>query len=166
MKFLDKVIKTLGFPLILKESFGSFGQQVYIIHNKSELEEKVMSLSGKSMLFQEYIKSSKGRDIRLQVVGNRVVAGMYRYNDQGDFRANLTNGGKMKAYIPTKEESELAVLACQKLEINFAGVDILFGKNNEPILCEVNSNAHFTNLSNITGINVSDSIMEYIYRLV
>lgn len=164
MDFLEQVIEELSFPMVVKECFGSFGQQVYLVHNNKELEEKVKEIQPKSMLFQEFIETSKGKDIRLQVVGDQVVASMYRYSDTGDFRANITNGGKMKPYDPTKEQIDLAVRCCKILGLDFAGVDILFGENEEPIVCEVNSNAHFKNIYDCTGVNVADFIMEYIIK--
>jgi glutathione synthase/RimK-type ligase-like ATP-grasp enzyme len=50
--------------------------------------------------------------------------------------------------------------------LDFAGVDIMFGKQGEPVLCEVNSNAHFKNIYDCTGVNVADEIMEYILNKV
>jgi len=164
MEFLEQVIEELSFPMVVKECFGSFGQQVYMVHNKNELEEKVKEVQPKSMLFQEFIETSKGKDIRLQVVGEQVVASMYRYSDTDDFRANITNGGKMRPYEPTKEQIDLAVRCCKILGLDFAGVDILFGDKNEPIVCEVNSNAHFKNIYDCTGVNVADYIMEHILK--
>lgn len=163
-EFLEQVIEELSFPMVVKECFGSFGQQVYLVHNYMELEEKVKEIQPKPMLFQEFIETSKGKDVRLQVVGDQVVASMYRYSDNGDFRANITNGGKMKPYNPTKEQKDLAVRCCKILGLDFAGVDILFGENDEPIVCEVNSNAHFKNIYDCTGVNVADFIMDYIRK--
>jgi RimK family alpha-L-glutamate ligase len=161
-EFLDKIADTIGFPMVVKESFGSFGQQVYLVHDRKELNEQVKQLGAKPVLFQKFIKSSFGRDIRLQVVGNKVVAGMYRYSDNGDFRANLTIGGKMKEYQPTREQCELALKCCDMIGLDFAGVDLLFGENEEPIVCEVNSNAHFKNIYDCTGVNAAEAIMEHI----
>ncbi|ROR22107.1 SSU ribosomal protein S6P modification protein [Mobilisporobacter senegalensis] len=160
--FITQVTDNLGFPMILKECFGSFGKQVYFIKNKEELIGKMKEIGTKPMLFQEFIKSSFARDIRLNVVGDKVVASMYRYSDTGDFRANITNGGKMKKYTPTKEQEEIAVRCCKILGLDFAGVDIMFGEREEPIICEVNSNAHFKNIYDCTGVNVADFMMEYI----
>ncbi len=125
-----------------------------------------MNIGAKPMLFQEFIHSSKGKDLRLQVVGSQVVAAMYRYSDNGDFRANITGGGKMKPYEPTQKQIDLAVESCKILGLDFAGVDILFGKDNEPIVCEVNSNAHFKNIYDCTGVNVADSILAYIIKRI
>lgn len=160
--FTNQVIGTLGFPMIVKECFGSFGQQVYLIHNQEEMLNKLKWIGTKPILFQEYIQSSFARDIRLNVVGDQVVAAMYRYSENGDFRANITNGGKMKPYVPTKEQEALALSCCKELGLDFAGVDLLFGEKEEPIVCEVNSNAHFKNIYDCTKINVADNIMEYI----
>lgn len=160
LSFVEDIIREFSFPLIMKESFGSFGQQVYLVNNKSELTEKVKELEGKPFLFQEYIKESRGKDIRLQVVGDRVVASMYRYSED-DFRANITNGGHMKAYEPTSQEKELAIRAARAVGADFAGVDLLFGKNG-PLVCEVNSNAHFVNILKCTGVDTSMEIMKYI----
>lgn len=163
-EFLEQVIAELSFPMVVKECFGSFGQQVYLVQNHMELEEKVKVIQPKPMLFQEFIEASKGKDVRLQVVGNQVVASMYRYSGNDDFRANITNGGKMKPYEPTKEQTDLAVECCKILGLDFAGVDILFGEKEEPIVCEVNSNAHFKNIYDCTGVNAADFIMEYILK--
>ncbi|MHB8131417.1 MAG: ATP-grasp domain-containing protein [Mobilitalea sp.] len=163
-KFLHQVAERIGFPMVVKESFGSFGQQVYLVKNIEELEEQVKQIGVKPILFQEFINSSFGKDIRLQVVGKKIIASMYRYTENGDFRANLSIGGKMENYLPTKEQGELALRCCEVLGLDFAGVDLLFGENEEPIVCEVNSNAHFKNIYDCTGINVADAIITHIMQ--
>ncbi|WP_343208869.1 RimK family alpha-L-glutamate ligase [Anaerolentibacter hominis] len=162
LDFLRKPAERLGFPMVVKECFGSFGQQVYLVHSMEELESCVLGIGARPMLFQRFIASSFARDIRLQVVGDQVVAAMYRYSDTGDFRANISNGGKMKPYTPDEAEKELAVTSCRALGLDFAGVDLLFGPEGKPLVCEVNSNAHFKNIFTCTGVNVADNIMEHI----
>ena len=61
-----------------------------------------------------------------------------------------------------KEQEKLALAAVKGLGLDFAGVDILFGKDNEPILCEVNSNAQFRALLGATGIDITDALFEHI----
>ena len=162
LNFIDKVVRQLGFPLVLKEAFGSFGQQVYLIEDMKKLLEKLSSLGARPIIFQEYIKSSHGRDLRLQVVGKQVVASMMRISQTGDFRANLSIGGKMEAYKPTKEQCELAIQSSRIMGLDFAGVDLLFGEDDQVLVCEVNSNAHFKNIYDCTGVNVADEIISYI----
>lgn len=158
MSFLTQIEENLGYPMVVKECCGSFGMQVYLSHNRKEVEKYF----NRNVIFQEYIPSSFGRDIRLQVVGDKVITAMYRYSENGDFRANITNGGKMKPYQWTKEQEELAVNSVKAIGLDFAGVDILFGEDEKPLVCEINSNAHFKNIFDCTGVNTADYILEYI----
>ncbi|HWT76511.1 MAG TPA: RimK family alpha-L-glutamate ligase, partial [Mobilitalea sp.] len=105
--FLQNIADRIGFPMVVKECFGSFGQQVYLVHNYEELQSQVKQCGMKPLIFQEFVKTSYGRDIRLQVVGKQVIASMYRYSEDHDFRANLSIGGKMKQYQPTQIQCEL-----------------------------------------------------------
>ena len=162
LDFLKKIAENIGFPMIVKEAYGSFGQQVYICRNYEELVDIVSSVHSEAMLFQEYIKSSHGRDVRLQVVGGKVTTAMYRYSVSDDFRANITNGGKMLPYTANEKEKEFALSIAEKLGLDFCGVDMLFGENEEPVLCEINSNAHFVNIDNCTGSDTAKDIISYI----
>lgn len=165
INFITYVIKTLGFPMIIKEAYGSFGEQVYLIQNKKEMIDKIYEINGKAFIFQEFIESSYGTDLRLHVVGDQVVSSMKR-RSKDDFRANITAGGKMQAYEPNSVEAELAVAATKAIHADFAGVDLLFGPNGTPIICEVNSNAHIRNMFHCTGINVADYIIQYIVEVL
>ncbi|KAB2953118.1 RimK family alpha-L-glutamate ligase [Heliorestis acidaminivorans] len=158
---LEVIAEELCFPLVLKECYGSFGQQVYLIHNYAELLNKVKELKNVPYLFQELVQSSYGQDVRLQVVGDKVVAAMLRKSDH-DFRANVTNGAKMFPYEPTEEEIALAIKCSQLVGADFSAVDLLFGPQGEPLLCEVNSNGHFKNIYDCTGVDVAKAIMEHI----
>lgn len=159
-QFLETFEQALGFPMVVKEAFGSFGEQVYKIENHEQLEKKVRELQRTPFLFQEYLATSEGQDIRMQVVGDRVVAAMRRFSEF-DFRANISNGGQMEVYHPDQAACRLAVQACRAVGCDFAGVDLLFGKDGF-VVCEVNSNAHFKNLYDCTGVDASEYIMEYI----
>ncbi len=158
--FLRKAEKSLGYPMVIKENRGSFGKQVYLAASPEEAEALISSFKEHPFIMQEYIKSSAGRDVRINVVGDRVVASMYRYNDN-DFRSNITNGGSMKKYEATKEQEEIAVRACRALGLDFGGVDVLFGDDG-PIICEVNSNPHFKTTMECTGVNMAEHIIGYI----
>lgn len=159
--FVREAAERLGFPIVLKECFGSFGQQVYLLHDLPSLEAKVRALAGTPLLFQELIEESYGRDARINVVGGRVVASMLRRSTNGDFRSNLTRGGAMEPYTPTPEEARAALRAVEALGLDFAGVDVLFGRNG-PLVCEVNSNAHFKTTLQCTGVNMAEEILRHI----
>ena len=160
--FVETMFSLLGSPLVVKEVYGSFGQQVYLCHDIEEAKELLARVGGRRLIFQKFIASSFGRDLRLNVVGGRVIASMLRYNEHGDFRANISNGGSMQPHAPTPEEEELAVRTAELLGLDFCGVDLLFGEDGSPILCEVNSNAHFKSIYQCTGVNAAEMITAHI----
>lgn len=164
--FLADTADYLGFPIVVKEAFGSFGQQVYLANDYDELQKIVEDKGKNGLLFQEFIKSSFGRDVRIQIIGGKAVASVLRTGEEGNFISNVTNGGKMILYDPPKEFIQMAVEVCDILKLDFAGVDIMFGINDNPILCEVNSNAHFQNITVVTKIDVAAILADYIYNKI
>ena len=160
--FLDKVIKEIGFPIVVKEAYGSFGEQVYLANDLIELNKIIDNIGYKDFLLQEFIASSRGRDIRINVVGNKAIISMLREN-KNDFRSNISNGGTGSIYQPDKEFLALAVKAAEALGLDFAGVDVMFGEDG-PIICEVNSNPQFKSTLTATGINLADYIADYIIK--
>lgn len=163
--FLDRVKETLGFPLVVKKSFGSFGEGVYLVETMAALKQYSEALKHTPHLYQQYIQSSHGRDIRIHVVGDEVVASMLRQSDT-DFRANVTNGGKMSVVDVPDDFKRLAIEATQALGLDFSGVDLLFDQDEQPVVCEVNSNAHIENIYHATGIDVSERILTHILTRV
>ena len=159
--FVDKAISKLGLPMVIKEVYGSFGQQVYLAKTEEDVRRIIRNAGHKELLLQEYVATSRGRDVRINVVGQQAVASMLRYNP-ADFRSNISNGGQMERYTPTAEQIAVAVAAARALQMDFAGVDVLFGTDDRPIVCEVNSNPHFRSTLECTGVNLADHILQHI----
>ena len=162
LSFVDDVVKQIGYPFIIKEAYGSFGEQVYLINDKQELEKVIHRIGYKDFLMQEYIEESKGRDVRINVVGKQMIVSMLRENKE-DFRSNISSGGHGQYFLPPQEYIDLAIKAVSALDLDFAGVDVLFGKDG-PILCEVNSNPQFKSTLDATGVNLADHIAIYILK--
>ena len=135
---------------------------MYLANNKEEAVQIIERVGYKDFLMQEFIALSKGRDIRINVVGDKAVASMLREN-KDDFRSNISSGGNGTNYEPSQEYIDLAIKAAKALGLSFAGVDVMFGEDG-PIICEVNSNPQFASTLKATGINLADSISEYILR--
>lgn len=159
--FIARAGEMLGFPMVIKEAYGSFGAQVHLARDLSEAENIVDTFDGRDFVMQEFIKESAGSDVRINVVGGRVVCAMKRQNDH-DFRSNVTNGGKTTPFTPTPEQSAAAIAACEAIGLDFAGVDVLFGDDGEAIVCEVNSNPHFKSSLECTGVDISRDIIAHI----
>ncbi len=165
LSFLDAAQRALNYPMVIKECYGSFGQQVYLAHDRREAEEIIDKMGYKDFVMQEFIAHSQGRDVRINVVGGRVIASMLRYNDH-DFRSNITNGGSMAPFPPSAAQEKAALDACAALGLDFAGVDVLFGENDHPLICEVNSNPHFKSTLEATGVDLSRHIMRHIREVM
>lgn len=156
-RFVKKAVENLGLPLVFKERCGSFGEQVHLCKSIDEIMEHI---NGNPFLLQEYVECDNS-DVRLEVVGDRVVAAMKRHNEN-DFRSNITNGGTASVYTPTEKEKQTAVAVCRKLGLTFGGVDLM----PNGAVCEVNSNAHIINIMNTTGIDVAPLIFEEILNKI
>jgi len=161
--YYEQVLERLGLPMVIKEGHGSFGMKVYLIETEEQFYEKTDELRGIDYVFQEFIATSRGRDIRVNIVGDEIVAAMHRQSET-DFRANITNGGVATVIELTDQQKALAIQAAHAVGAEFAGVDLLFGDNEEPLVCEVNAAAHIRNIYNVTGINVADAMIAYILR--
>ncbi|MEK5069480.1 ATP-grasp domain-containing protein [Sporosarcina sp. FSL K6-1508] len=161
--YYEQVLEQLELPMIIKEGHGSFGMKVYLIETEEQFYEKTDELRGIDYVFQKFIATSRGRDIRVNIVGDEIVAAMYRHSET-DFRANITNGGVATVIDLTDQQKSLAIQAAHAVGAEFAGVDLLFGDNEEPLVCEVNAAAHIRNIYNVTGINVADAMIAYILR--
>jgi ribosomal protein S6--L-glutamate ligase/gamma-F420-2:alpha-L-glutamate ligase len=160
--FQNKVLEELGLPLIIKQNYGSLGKQVYKIESKEEFYKVSTSLKYLPHLYQSFIASSEGKDIRVILINHQVVAAMERKNPN-DFRSNIALGGhgtKIDKLDPRFEET--AIKASEILNLDYCGVDIMIGENGEPILCEVNSNAFFNEISKVTGIDVCKKLVDYL----
>ncbi len=158
-EFVKSVEAEISYPMVVKECMGSFGEQVSLVYSRAELLEVVKSKGRVPFIVQEFIGTSVGRDVRIYVAGGKARAAIMRYNES-DFRANYVEGAGMKAYTPTAEQEEMAVKVAGILGLEFGGIDILFGENDEPIFCEANSNAHFKKLRTVTGVDMAEEIIK------
>ncbi len=156
--FLEQVAGELSLPFVIKEVYGSFGRQVYLARSLPEAAGILAKTGSVPLLFQEFVRESASRDVRVYVVRQRVCAAMLRESLNGDFRANAALGGRASAHSLSAEEEKIALDACSLLGLDFAGVDLLLGRDS-PLLCEVNSNAHFKALKAVTGADPAGAIL-------
>ena len=163
--FIENVEKELTYPFIAKECYGSLGQQVYFIDSHETLLKIEKKLLYKPHLYQEYIATSRGKDVRVVVVGAHAIAWMERYS-LDDFRSNLAQGGKARAITIDPKFITLAEKIAKELRLDYCGIDFLYGENNQPVFCEVNSNAFFKGIEKVTHINVAQAFVEHILKKI
>ena len=160
----DLVEKQVGFPCVIKVVTGSHGAGVYLCHTPKEFEdlsELVSSLDFKnSMIVQEYVQHSEGRDLRVIVIGGRVIGAMLRKSTDGSFKANISRGGKGIAYDLDESIELLAIQTAKVLDLDIAGVDLLFHEDGYRI-CEANSSPGFQGFESALDINIPEKVFAY-----
>ena len=161
---LEGLERELGYPIVVKECFGSLGKGVYLAHDRAELSSLAERLKCRPHLFQEFIGESRGRDVRVIVVGGKAIGSMLRISDC-DFRSNAELGGKGVPYVLSEEGRALCEKIARILRLDYCGIDLLFGKEGF-LLCEVNSNAFFGTFERVTGVNAARAYAEYIVKTV
>jgi RimK family alpha-L-glutamate ligase len=159
------IAENIGYPCVVKVVTGSYGAGVYLCEKKRDykkLVEFVESLGNKkTLLVQEYLGDAPGEDLRVLIIGGKVVGAMKRTAPEGDFRANITNGGTGSSYEVTDEIDFITRETAQALGLTIAGIDLLFDKRGFRV-CEANSNPGFSGFEKYCGLDVADLITEYI----
>lgn len=161
--FLNTIVKELGYPMIVKKVYGSLGEGVYSVNSYNELANLYSEIYRNPILFQEYIESSKGRSLRILIVDGKVFGGFVRYNT-ADFRSNYGETADGATLENAQKYFDFAQNIADKLNIEYAGIDLLFDENEDPILCEINSNAFFEEFEKVTGLNAARAIVKMIIR--
>ncbi len=157
------VEERMGYPLVVKKSFGSWGIDVNLIQNFAELTKIAEEYKLFPHLYQKYIAAKRGEDTRVLVIGGKAVAAMRRRND-GDFRSNIELGGRGYPAEITKSYREISERAARLLSLDYCGIDLLEGEDGRPIVCEVNSNAFFNEAEKVTGVNIAGAYAAHIAR--
>lgn len=162
-QYLKQVIETLGLPVVVKQCLGSYGEQVYLAATEQELYETVTSIKNTGYLFQRFVEKSRGRDMRVIVVGGKALCAITR-TSKTDFRSNIERGGVVAACEIPDNIAGLCEQTAKILDLDYCGIDVLLG--DEPQICEVNSNAMFYAMEQATGINVAKAYAEHIVKCV
>ena len=153
----------LGLPVVAKLADGSQGREVFLLETVESIIEFQRKYYSHAHLYQKFIEASKGKDVRIFVIGDEVYASMLRTNPN-DFRSNIAIGGTAEKIEINNDIKELCISATRIMGLDFAGLDILLGKDGEPYICEVNSNALFTTLSQVCEVNIAEGIAAHVFK--
>lgn len=161
----ELVERELGFPVIVKTLKGTRGAGVLKCEDRSQFDDLAGLLASagtdSEFILQHYVRASHGRDVRVLVVGGRVIAAMERRSLTGGFKSNVSLGGVGEAVNPSPEMAELATRAADALGLDVTGIDILYDEDGFRI-CEANSAPGFQGLERATGVDVPTIMLEWI----
>ena len=154
------------FPIIMKTLEGSKGVGVLFIESERQIESLVQLLYNQNedvdLLIQEYIKTDG--DIRVIVLGGKVIASMKRDVVEGDFRSNVSQGAKVKEYELTDLEIEQCLLAAKAIDGSWVAVDFIPSKNPKtepPYILEVNHSPGTEGIEKATGDNIVKKVIDF-----
>ena len=157
-KVLTSLLKP---PFVAKALENSMGREIFLIENEGQYS----SLSNdfpvdREWLFEEFISSSYGRDLRLFAIRGEAIACMMR-KSQGDFRANVALGANVEDIKITPVLQQIANDICQQIKLDFVGIDLLFGEDGF-YLCEINVMPGLEGIESASGINIAGKIIDMI----
>jgi ribosomal protein S6--L-glutamate ligase len=156
----------MGFPVVAKLIEGTQGVGVYLLKDKYEAHAAFNQFNKEKVkvILQEFIAEFKGKDIRVFVVGDEVVASMMRVAGGDEFRSNIHRGGIGEVIVLSEDEKEMAKRALKVLGLNVGGVDILRSKRGSMVI-EVNSSPGLEGIEGVTKVKIAESIINYITAL-
>ena len=164
---LDQIKESdIKFPLIMKTLRGSKGVGVLFVDSERGLDSIVQLINKQDedadLLVQEYIKTDY--DVRVLVLGGKVLAAMKRPVIEGDFRSNVSQGSKPEKIKLTELEIEESLKAAKAVNGLWTAVDFIPSKNREkepPFMLEVNSSPGTEGIEEATGLNIAKAVIDH-----
>ena len=162
---VEFVERSLNYPIIVKTLSGSFGAGVFLVEDRKQLRQLMrmaeITKPSYNIIIQEFIEDSYGKDLRVFVLNGKVVGCMMRQSTDDDFRANITRGGEGIPYQITEEIEFLSGECARLLNLDIAGVDLLFDNGHYKV-CEVNSSPGFEGMDKYCNTNIAEQIVTYV----
>jgi ribosomal protein S6--L-glutamate ligase len=154
-----------GAPLVIKLLEGTQGKGVVLADSHQSAVSIINAFKEMhaNILVQEFIQESCGTDIRCLVVGDKVVAAIKRQAKEGEFRANVHQGGKALKVKLSPQERTIAIAAAKTMGLKVAGVDLL-RSNHGPLVLEINSSPGLEGIEKATQINIAGKIIQFIEK--
>lgn len=154
-----------GYPKVIKPVVGSWGRMIALLKDKEAAEAVIEDREHMYPLyhvfyFEEFVKRPP-RDIRSIVVGDRVVAAIYRYSGDNEWKTNMALGGKAEACKVTNEMEELCLKAAKTMKGEILGVDLMESENGL-LVHEVNNTTEFKNTVRVTGVDIPSLIIDHL----
>lgn len=157
-----KAFHELGGDVVIKPIFGSRGIGSTRVSDPDVAERifRALEFHHQVIYIQEYIPHGN-YDLRLFVLGNRVIAAMRRVAEK--WKTNISLGATPVPYKPTKEVEDLAIRASEVIGCEVSGVDILESSKG-PLIIELNSQPGWMGLQTVTDFNIAEEIVNYVIK--
>ena len=153
--------------VVIKPIFGSMGHGIVRVSNLDVAFRVVRALDElRTVFYVQQAVDSGGCDVRVFVLGGRVLGAIERRAGNGDWRANVSRGGSARAIVLPAEWEALALRAAAVVGADYAGVDLLPSRDGGVVVLEVNGIPGWQGLQHATGIDVAGAIVDHVVRRV
>ncbi|EQB72735.1 MAG: RimK-like protein [Thermoplasmatales archaeon A-plasma] len=152
---------------VLKPITGSWGRMIALLKDKfaaqAVLHDRSLMHPIQSVYyFQEFVRKP-GRDIRIIVAGEEIIAGMYRYQTGDEWRTNAAIGGRVEKLPKDSEIEELAIKSVSFLDTGIYGVDIM-ETDGGPVVNEINGTMEFRGTTAASGTDVASEMLKFVVK--
>jgi [lysine-biosynthesis-protein LysW]--L-2-aminoadipate ligase len=158
-------LESKGYPMVLKPTVGSWGRMIALLKDRDSAEGIMESRERMYPIYQVYYLEEfvqrPPRDIRAIMIGDRVVAAIYRYSGDGQWKTNMALGGKAEECKVTKEMEDICVKAKNAVQGQIVGVDLMESKEKGLVVHEVNNTTEYKNTVRVTGVDIPALMIDY-----
>jgi [lysine-biosynthesis-protein LysW]--L-2-aminoadipate ligase len=163
-----EALNDFGYPAVIKPTIGSWGRLIALLKDKEAaravIEDREHMFPMYHVYYFEQFVERPPRDIRAIVVGGDVIAAIYRYSGEGEWKTNMALGGHAEACPITKELEDICLKAKEALGGQIVGVDLMESKSEGLIVHEVNNTTEFKNTVRVTGVDIPSLMVDYAVR--
>jgi len=161
LDYLDKN----GYPMVLKPTVGSWGRMIALLKDRDSAEGIMETREKMYPIYQVYyleeFVNRPPRDIRAIMVGDSIVAAIYRYSGEGQWKTNMALGGKAEPLKVTKEMEDICIKAKNAVQGQIVGIDLMESKDRGLVVHEVNNTTEYKNTVRVTGVDIPALMIDY-----
>lgn len=164
-----RAIEAIGYPAVVKPTVGSWGRLLAKVNDRDAAEtlvehKQAMRSPAHSVFYVQELIDKPGRDIRAIVLGDRVVAAVYRRSDH--WITNTARGATTSVCELTPELVKLSRLAADAVGGGMLAVDLIERSTGELLVTEVNHTMEFHGLASVAEVDIADLLVEHVEEVL
>jgi ribosomal protein S6--L-glutamate ligase len=153
--------EALGGDVVVKPLFGSEGRGLVRVSDKELAWRTLHALErlGAILYVQRAVRHS-GHDYRVFVLRGQVIGVMRRHAAPGEWRTNVSLGGRAEPCRLDSEAERLALATARAIGAEMAGVDLIPDLDRgQLVVLEVNAVPGWRALARVTGTDIAAAIL-------
>lgn len=161
-------LETHGYPKVIKPTVGSWGRLISKLNDKDSAEGIIESRESMYPIYQvhylEEFVNRPPRDIRAIMVGDKIVAAIYRNSGNGNWKTNMALGGTAEECKVTSEMEEMCIKAKNAVQGDIVGVDLMESNERGLVVHEVNNTTEYKNTVRVCGVDIPSLMIDYVIK--